>query len=89
MGHMRSPRPANASGGIAVRWQERFIAAANIELLEARLGSGELDERQAATAQALLADYHERWSNLERFCALGLRGRRTTEPRPAAVFAGA
>ena len=45
--------------------QERFVVAANIELLEARLGSGLLDKQQAATADALLAKYRERLTDLE------------------------
>lgn len=70
---MRSLRQVSVDGSAAARWQERFIIAANIELLEQRLGGGEMDERQAATVQALLVEYRERWSHLEQFYALGQR----------------
>lgn len=70
-GRMRSLRQASVDGNTTVRWQERFIIAANIELLEERLGGGKMDERQAVTVQALLIEYRQRWSHLEQLYALG------------------
>jgi hypothetical protein len=39
-----------------MNWRESFIVAGKIELLEAKLASGELDQQQSVTVDAILMD---------------------------------